>query len=129
LKRALDAQTSGGLSDGATDDPYDVGEGLAQCQRSCDGMNRSLKAISDRHGDATDAHSAMQRALREVATAYGSGGQAQVSGGLANGQSEARARRQRHLQYLELASVDHQSEEYKRRQRHLEYMELAAKAY
>jgi hypothetical protein len=124
LKRSLDAQTSSGLTDGQSDDPYDVGEGLAQCQRSMDGMNRSLKAISDRHDDATDAHGAMQRALREVATAYGSGGPAQeVSGGLTNGQSTDRARRQRQSESLALAHPPHGAD-WERRQRESESLAL-----
>lgn len=126
LKRALDAQTSAGQSDGESDDPYDVGEAQAQCQRSVEAIGRSLKAVADRHGDATDAHTAMKRALREVATAYGSG-PVQTSSGLTDGESADRAHRRRQVEVLELAAPT-ADDDYSRRQRALEVFDLAAAA-
>lgn len=119
LKRALETASD--------KDPYSVGtvgEHMAGCNRSMDAMARGLKAVGDRHSDLLDAHATMQRALREVSNAYGSG-PVQTSAGLTDGESD-RARRRRQSESLALAhppEVQH-SADYERRQRQIESLAL-----
>ncbi|HEX3948214.1 MAG TPA: hypothetical protein VHW95_00020 [Steroidobacteraceae bacterium] len=62
--RGLHAAVQAGDSDTAADCH-------ARCMRCMGGMNREIRAIGDRHQDATDAYNAVQRALRSAGEAAG----------------------------------------------------------
>jgi hypothetical protein len=107
----------------------------ARCRRSMQGVERELRAIGDRHLDATDAHQALCRAMNDCWTALGADSGPVTSKGLndtepqldaqgSRSQSADYKRRQRDLDSAKLA-MSSSDEEYTRRQREAEALGLA----
>lgn len=112
-------------------DPETAIECQARCNRAIEGMGRELRAIGERHADASDAHSALTRAMREVDKALG-GAAIQNSDGVDDDQgSRSRRddfnRRQRRLRVLQLSPAAECDDDF--RQRAARVLELGAPAH
>jgi hypothetical protein len=110
----------------AAGDADQAAECHARCQRSLDSMARELHTIGDRHQDATDAHGALMRAMRDVGGALGSDTQQGGTEDDEGSRSHSSDFRRRQQQLADFRSATPGLADYSRRQRQLEALELNA---
>lgn len=102
----------------------------ARCRRSLQGVERELRAIGDRHLDATDAHQALSRSMNDSWAALGADSGSVPSKGSVDSEPQldvagpSHEQRKRHAEALELATVPI-TDEQRRRQRQAEALALA----